>query len=132
MSYDITFKGGDSINVSTERGLKVKELWFNGDSKTPIDIDGDAYLVSDIKRIRQSADAKIQVPVFGVLAKGKEKCRGQFSIQSEINQIIKDEHPDDWAQKIQSETFRETIRQRLLTHKGIEWCDYRKGKCACV
>ena len=40
------------------------------------------------------------------------KCHGQYSIQNEINRIIRNEY-DDWPKKIRDTKLREEIRQRL-------------------
>lgn len=60
----------------------------------------------------------------------KEKCHGQFSIQHEINNIIKNEYPGDWTKRIRSEQFREAVRAKLR-QTNITWCDFRAGECAC-
>lgn len=133
MSYQIAFRGPDvpSIQVDNNRGEKVKALWFDGKKDTPIDIDGNAYLVGDIKRITKTPDAPLIDP-FGLdrqLAAGP-KCRGTFSIQREINNIIKSEGKG-WAKKIRDMKYREGIRKKLRSQKGVLWCDNRVEECAC-
>lgn len=129
MSYQISFKGFNtpSITVSDDRGKKVKDLWFGGQKNTPIDIDGNAYLVGDIKRIEHVADpqpSRLALPE-------PDKCKGQFSIQREINNLIKDQYPKDWAKRIQSTKFREEIRKKLREQPGVLWCDYKANECVC-
>jgi len=133
MSYQINFRSRDipAINVTTERGEKIKDLWFDGKKDTPIDIDGDAYLVGDIKAIFQIPNPITYAPNFDspVLPSGSV-CKGQYSIQKDINQIIKDEG-QGWAKNIQDKTYRDKIRLQLRTLPGVKWCDHYAGECAC-
>jgi phage-related protein len=62
-------------------------------------------------------------------ATGEGKCQGQYSIQAEINRIIKDSSPD-WAKKIQDLKYREAVRQKLRK-TNTDWCDYKSKTCAC-
>lgn len=61
----------------------------------------------------------------------KPRCRAQYSIQSEINDIIKSDFPDDWAKRIQSKKFREAVRTKLRSQPGVLWCDSKANECAC-
>lgn len=60
------------------------------------------------------------------------KCRGQFSIQNEINKMIKSDYPRDWAKRIRDKKFREELRQSLRQQAGVLWCDYKTEECACA
>jgi hypothetical protein len=57
-------------------------------------------------------------------------CRGQYSVQREVNRIARDEGGREWGKLIQGQIWRDTIRQQLL-QTGGGWCDYKTGKCAC-
>lgn len=69
----------------------------------------------------------------------KSSCRGQYSIQMEINLLAKkhgssvsDDNPDGahWNKLIRDKDWREMMRQKLL-EEGGKWCDYKAGTCAC-
>lgn len=64
------------------------------------------------------------------LESGK-RCRAQYSIQREINDIAKNEHPHDWAKYIKSTKWREATRLKLRQAKDVVWCDAKAGECAC-
>lgn len=134
MSYEIKFRSRDtpSITVSTERGARIKELWFDSENKSaPVDIDGNAYVLGDIKSIISMPDPPSPKPFEqGELIAGKV-CTGQQSIQNEINLISKSDHPNNWAKLIRDTKWRETTRKKLREAKDVKWCDYRAGECAC-
>ncbi len=132
MSYQITFKDRTSVIVSTSRGDKVKELWFNDKKDTPIDIDGNAYLIGSISKVESVADSTAhnswadedhQLPAI-------KQCSSEFSIQNEINKIIRFEHPNQWAKLIQDTKYRDKLRIKLRRTSAV-WCDDRVGECAC-
>lgn len=62
----------------------------------------------------------------------KGQCVGKFSIQNEINRIIKDQGGKDWAKKIQDTRYREKLRAELRRQAQVLWCDYRVKECHCV
>ncbi len=57
-------------------------------------------------------------------------CIGQYSIQREVNNIARHEHPLAWKLKINDATFRDEAYQQLRAGNS-EWCDYRAGTCYC-
>lgn len=57
-----------------------------------------------------------------------DQCRGKHSIQKEINMLAK--QYSDWSKRIQSHTWREEVRKKLLK-LDKKWCDYKTGVCAC-
>jgi fructose-specific phosphotransferase system component IIB len=69
-------------------------------------------------------------PVDHQLPLGK-KCQGKFSIQREINQIIKHDYPKEWAKKVCDKSAREKIRRQLRSQSEVLWCDAKVGECAC-
>lgn len=134
MSYQISFKGrgDDDLVVSTERGEKLKVLVFDGKKDTPVDIDGDMYLIGSIKSIVQVPDPapKIYEPT-RLIDDRKPRCRGTNSIQLEINNIIKADGRD-WAKRINDKIYREQIRRQLVAQQpDVVWCDYKADTCAC-
>lgn len=68
-----------------------------------------------------------------------KRCRGQYSIQLEINNIahteggaVSDLNPKGvkWSKLIKDKAWREMVRQQLRA-TGQQWCDYRADECAC-
>lgn len=59
----------------------------------------------------------------------KDVCRGQYSIQKEINSLARASGAD-WPKKIRSEKWREAVRKKLRASTS-EWCDYREQICSC-
>lgn len=57
-------------------------------------------------------------------------CRAQYSIQREINNIIRSEG-FGWGKRIRDESYREELRSSLRSQDGLEWCDYRASQCSC-
>lgn len=142
MSYDIKFKARDmlDITVSTERGEKIKALVFDGQKDTPIDIDGDMYLIGDIKAVVRVPDpAPPKPPVQAALPSGP-KCKGQYSIQLEIIKIanevsnkVSDDNPDGLKRNklLLSKSWKEQMRKKLRAMPGVQWCDGKAGECVC-
>lgn len=133
MSYQISFRGRDeqSIIVDNEKGIKVKELWMSGRS-VPFEVNGNAYSTVSIKKIEQVADPKkVDWMDDRILsAEAKKTCRGQYSIQNEINKIAKEEGGAKWAKLISDKKWREQTRM-ILRQTSDEWCDYRENECYC-
>lgn len=136
MSYQIKFRGRDipDITIDNVKGERLWEMWFAGNQKdTPVDAgNNQAFLVGDIKRISKVPDPVIQIPNFDQLAldRGK-KCVGTYSIQREINQIIKSTYPKNWAKRISDRATRDKVRDKLKSMPGVLWCDYKTGECGC-
>lgn len=135
MSYAVKFRSRDlpDIIVNNVRGDKLKELWFDDDKKnTPVDIDGNAYLVGDIKAItRTSVDAEpmgLPPEHVSILPSGK-RCAAQYSIQKEINRLAQEE--PDWGTKIRDKKWRQQQYQMLRSQAGVLWCDDKAQECAC-
>lgn len=57
-------------------------------------------------------------------------CQGQHSIQSEINNIAREEGGRDWAKLITNKDWREATRKKLWELKD-DWCDNSEGVCNC-
>lgn len=143
MSYQITFKDRSSITVSNERGEKIKELRFDGKKDTPIDIDGNLYLVGSISKVEQVADPVIANPWANEkqLPLTTKPCRAQYSIQQTINRLAvkfgghqSEYNPEGvkWSKLISDSDWRDMMRQVLLKKApDAKWCDYKAGKCAC-
>lgn len=59
----------------------------------------------------------------------EDTCEGSQSIQCEINRLAKNSS-GEWAKKVNSETWREAVRQKLQ-QQTTDWCDYKAGTCMC-
>jgi hypothetical protein len=57
-------------------------------------------------------------------------CRGEFSIQNEINNIAK-ASGQGWAKRVMDKTWREKTRLKLRASTE-EWCDAKAGTCHCA
>ena len=106
----------ESINKSTEGFITVEGKTVKKNAISSIIPGG----ITELDRIfgldRQVSSGKV--------------CRGEKSIQREINNVIKQTYPNDWAKKIASKKGREAIRLKLLT-KNAEWCDAKERTCHC-
>lgn len=69
----------------------------------------------------------------------KDRCRGQYSINKQINEIAHHEggqttdlNPEGvkWTALIQDRDWREMVRQQLRLATD-QWCDNQAGECAC-
>lgn len=98
-----------------------------------IRIKGELYSPKSVDRIIKSRKTEVDVDPWAteesMLPQGK-KCTGQHSIQNEINQIAKNDHPNDWARLIRDKDWREETRQTLLKLND-QWCDYKANTCVC-
>jgi hypothetical protein len=134
MSYTITIRGGETYSLDDTDGFDLKVKWLEAKKPFPIELDDDTLMSSQIVKITKNrateADA-IQIPDFDapVLLQGN-RCRGQYSIQREINRIAKDEGGRDWAKLVKDKSWRANTR-KTLRGTGALWCDYIAGECAC-
>ncbi len=56
-------------------------------------------------------------------------CKGQYSIQHEINNLARSSR-EDWSKRITSQKWRQSVRLKLQTQTN-EWCDYKANTCYC-
>lgn len=132
MSYKITFRDKTSTTVDTSKGEKLKELMLSTRPPENIEINGELYRRTEIISVKKAIGGHDNIPNFDRPALGSgDKCKGQFSIQREINNMIKDQYPKDWAKRIGNTKFREEIRKKLRQQPGVLWCDHRANECAC-
>ena len=138
--FKALLRGSDEIFLSEVEANRIGELMLTGENNQVIKIDDTVLRVGDIRRIERDYEAEqrerdndlrrqsFDQPLIG--ASKQTTCQGQYSIQREVNNVIKTQYPDDWAKRIQSPEFREAVRQKLLTVTG-EWCDYKTNVCMC-
>lgn len=133
MSHSVLMKRtGQVYTLEDEDAEELKLKRFAATRPFLIDLEGDQYQSSDIQSITKNPETKHTIPDFeqAALPEGN-KCHGANSIQNQVNQIIKDEHPADWSKKIRDRSFREVTRQRLRAAAPTGWCDYKQGECVC-
>lgn len=137
MSYEIHFQDKTSVVVPTEKGEYLKEKLLASKQVMNLEINGELYRSNQITSIKHAADprpvADESHQIAGPAPRPGEAgsgCRGERSIQNEINQIIKAEYPGSWAKRIGRPKVREAIRQKLR-EKDPNWCDSKAGTCVC-
>lgn len=128
-NYTITFKDGIKIDVSGDRGEVIKNAWLDGSKATPFEIDGNGYLIGDIKRMQQTF-VRDEVADDRLLERAKQSCRGQRSIQTKISQLIIKNYGSEWPKAIQDKKLREDMR-RTLRDVDENWCDHLADTCVC-
>lgn len=135
MSYRLVIRGGNDLTVSDERGQKLKELKLSVNPPKDIELNDDMYQLSQITSIIH-IPGQDHVPLAERqqtnLLPGKKRCRGEFSIQKEINDMIKSDLPATWGKDIGDKTLREKYYRQLTALKGVLWCDYKKQECHCA
>lgn len=124
----VVLKDKTEILVTPEQAEKLKDLLLENDDGF-VDIDNQVIRKSRVVEIRSDGLKLTDLPSFEPLESG-EKCHGRYSIQNEINQIAKTDHPDNWSKLIRDPRWREeTYRQ--LKDISSEWCDYKTNQCYC-
>lgn len=134
MSYRIVVRGRADITVSDARGDLLKSLKLAVNPPKNVEINEDMYQLSQIMSIIHIPGQE-HVPLAdrqqSNLLENAKRCRGQYSIQKEINDMLKAERPDSWAKLIGDSTTRQKLYDQLRAQKGVTWCDYKKKECHC-
>lgn len=128
MSYNVNLKDNRSYVLSDENGKDLQRKWMQSGKPFTALLGEDTVLSSLIRSI-----SKVRVTEADRVKDGQrllEGCIGQYSIQQQVNNIIRERHQLDWKRKIQELKYREQIRAELRSETA-EWCDYRHGDCAC-
>lgn len=132
-NYTITTWDDAVYTLDNVNAEKLIDAWTEADKPFPVDIGGAAFSSSSIKSITPNHVTEADLPKANdklkQLQAGK-RCRGQYSIQAEINKAAKELGGKDWAKLIQNKAWREKIRNQLRTTPA-DWCDYKAGECAC-
>lgn len=132
MSYKVSFRDKTSTTITTEDGDNLKLLLLAKNHPPNIEINGELYRASEIISVKQAVSTQDIIPEDIIdpnkrLA-AKSRCRGQYSIQHEINKIAHSN--DNWGKLVRDKKWREDIRSKLLEQTD-QWCDSRTGSCAC-
>lgn len=125
---EITFKDGLIIDVELERGQKIFDLWMSGKPGLKFELDGEGYLVSDIRRIKDVHRPVIKPIEDSSRLLEASRCRGRRSIQREITKLIVRKYPNNWKTYIGDAELRNRIRE-YLRKKSTFWCD--GNSCVC-
>lgn len=136
MSYVVKFRDKTEIMLSTERGEKLKALLMQPKPPTMVEIEDKLTRVAEILSVERAYEPELTVhqPAnWGEVMQlvGGKQCKGQHSIQNEINNIAKADG-DGWQQRIQDKEWREATRLELRKARPEGWCDYKEEECACV
>lgn len=133
MSYTIKLRDGDTATLDDNNAESLMQALSESKGTIMVELGDNMVRSSQILSISKDhfteADRNRDTRPAPQLIGGKE-CHGQFSIQREINNIIKDEGRG-WAVKIKNLHYREGIRKKLLKTTDVEWCDYKADLCAC-
>lgn len=131
VTYTVTVRGGAVYTLNEANGSSLQSAIELAKKPFPVRIEDDMVLSSQIVSITKNKKTQLDLPDEPALAeRAYTRCRGQYSIQCEINNIAKSEHPHDWSKYIKDDEWRDQIRARLL-ESTYEWCDYKPGKCIC-
>lgn len=133
MSYTVKFRDKTEIILSTERGEKLKAVLTQPKPPTMVEIEDKLTRVSEILSVEKAYEIAVHQPAnWGEVLEltGAKRCRGQHSIQNEVNRIAQDEG-DGWQQRIQNKEWREATRLALRESNSEGWCDYKEEECAC-
>lgn len=135
MRYLAKFRDKTEVSLTQEQGEKLQQVMMSAKPPTVLDVDGKVTRFSEILSVEKDYDYRepiLQQPTTWAetlqLVGGKH-CRGQKSIQNEINNIAKSEG-DGWQQRIQDKEWREATRLELRKLKD-DWCDYKEDQCSC-
>ena len=136
MSYTVKFRDKTEIMLSTERGERLKSILTQPKPPTMVEIEDKLTRVAEILSVEKVYEPELTVHQprnWGKVLEltGAKRCRGQHSIQNEINNIAKSEG-DGWQQRIQDKEWREATRLALRESNSEGWCDYKEEECACV
>jgi hypothetical protein len=114
VSYTITLRNKQVYTLSDQKAESLKELWATSKQSFVMELNGDTYKSSEIVSITKNKPTEADIPNFDnpPLPQGK-MCRGEYSIQKEINNIARHDHPNDWPKYIKNKHWREQMRLQL-------------------
>ncbi|HVB24098.1 MAG TPA: hypothetical protein VNG51_19325 [Ktedonobacteraceae bacterium] len=144
MSYIVTLRDGTTHRLDNENGLSLRDTWESAKHPFPARLGDGSVLSSQIvsiakEQLTQPDWLTSEVIQESKRIEAKDHCRGQYSIQKQINDIAHDEgghvtgpNPEGlkWSKLIQDTAWREKVRSQLRGMNN-QWCDYRAGECAC-
>ncbi len=128
MSYSIKLRDNSVYTLEDIDGESLKNALITSNKPFMVELNNDTVLSSQIISIKKNAVSEPEINTYDQLPIGK-KCRGQYSIQNEINNIARAEN-DKWQELIINKNWRDEVRLKLWSLND-EWCDYGKGTCFC-
>ena len=135
MSYIITLRDGTAHKLDDIDGASLRDQWESAKRPFPVRIGEDSVLSSQIVSIAKEHLTQADWLTSDVIAESKrieakDHCRGEYSIQLEVNRIAHDEGGKDWKKLITDKAWREQARLRLR-EMNSQWCDYKANECVC-
>lgn len=131
--YAVTTFDNNEYSIDEEDAKDLIEAWKGSERSFPVDLGSATISSGSIKSITPrrvtEADVPPQIIEGQKRVEAGTRCRGQYSIQNEINKIAKASDAD-WGKKIKSKEWRAKVRERLLETEA-DWCDYKTGTCHC-
>jgi hypothetical protein len=128
------------ITITNAQYEKLKPVLLSG-SNTMIVLGEMMIQANMVKMVKPGGMTEADIPNFEQKAlEAGTRCRGEYSIQCEINNIaqaesktVSDLNPQGlkWQKLIVDKTWREQVRQQLRAQQPEGWCDYKAGECAC-
>lgn len=128
MSYRIILSDGTTLDVSDERGEKLKELKLNGRSSQTVEVNDNVFELNRIKSIKHIYEQ----PISEAFRIDMTRCRGQRSIQFYMMKVIRKQHGKDWSRYFRDFLYREKLRKQIHEQKQGDWCDVSENTCACA
>ena len=123
----LKLKDRTTINITEEQATTINQMLV--DKVEFIQVNGQTIGRGLISGIFKGGLTEADIPNFDLPALEARKCKAQYSIQKEINRIALAEGKN-WAKLIKDKTWREQTRA-MLWQQTDQWCDDRKGTCAC-
>ncbi len=144
MNFKIILRDGNSYSLGEKIGWELRDKWEQAKRPFPVRIDDDTILSSQIVSIKRETltEADYNAPTIDEQKRleAKDRCRGQYSIQNEINHYalrlgskVSEFNPGGvkWSKLIQDLDWRDMIRELLLKKPDRIWCDYKTNTCNC-
>ncbi len=128
MSYTVKLRDGAIYSLTDTDAQSLKNTLANSKTSFMAELGNDTILSSQIVSIKKNSVTEPDLDNYPELPSGGI-CRGQYSIQREINNIAQAEGKH-WPTLIIDKRWRESVRDNLWTLNN-EWCDYIKGTCFC-
>jgi hypothetical protein len=133
MSYKIKMRDNSELIVPDQAGKALEQHWLELTKPEPIEISGDAYMSSEIRSITKSNISGDPLKHSQLVAPKYNCVRAGTSIQVQVRNIIKAQHPKDWPKYLKDESYREKTRKSIRAKfPDKQWCDHREAEHACI
>lgn len=129
MSYTVTLKSKKQYSLSDDNANSLKTALKNPKTML-VELNTDLVKTYEITSITKDNLSEADKPLRPDRTLETNRCKAQYSIQREINNIIFSEGEGS-SNRIKNESYREQIRKQLRLSPAVEWCDYKANECAC-